>query len=136
MINVATYSMAGVTHETWTDSWGRKWRISRTRGRLNFNYPAHAALRVHVHHRDGYRCLRCAAKAEVPAYYDGKNPLTTDVMLRGWPVILVLDHITPRAAGGLHTVGNLQTLCETCNLRKLGEDMAVIGAFRRRGDRG
>jgi hypothetical protein len=120
--------------EVWTDAWGHSWRVSTTTGRLNFNYPAHAALRVHVHHRDGYRCQRCGVPAAaVPSSYSGRDPLQTAVIHRGWPLLLVLDHVIARAAGGSHHVDNLQTLCELCNLKKLREDMPLIRLRRAAG---
>lgn len=116
----------------WTDFRGNTWRVSTTKQRLNFKYPAHAALRVHVHHRDDYRCVRCGVTAiKVPANYDGRDALATTVQRNGWPVLLVLDHIIPRAANGGHGHKNLQTLCEVCNGKKVAEDISAIAKYRR-----
>ena len=113
--------------ETWTDHLGRVWPVVQSCRRLKFKYPAHAALRVHVFHRDGFKCCRCPAHAiDVPAEWDGRDALSTNVRGNcGFPVLLVLDHIRTLRAGGRSTVQNLQTLCETCNRRKLHEDLVV-----------
>lgn len=55
-------------------------------------------LRFEVLKRDGFTCQYCGAHP--PA------------------VLLVLDHITPVAAGGDTTADNLVTACETCNQGK------------------
>ena len=36
----------------------------------------------------------------------------------GREVMLTKDHIHPKSHGGLNDVGNLQTMCESCNTRK------------------
>lgn len=57
-------------------------------------------LREAVLKRDGYKCLKCGS--------------TTD---------LEVDHVQPVALGGRTEMGNLQTLCESCNWNKgLGSD--------------
>lgn len=61
--------------------------------------PISAKLRYRVLHRDGSKCRRCGRTIE-----DG--------------VKLVIDHIIPRAWGGLTEIENLWTLCEECNLGK------------------
>ena len=113
----------------WTDHTGRSYRLPTTRRRLKFKYPAHAALRAFVFHRDGYACKRCPATAEtVPAAYDGKQTLWTNTKVKSkglsheWADFLVVDHILTLRAGGKNHPDNFQTLCETCNKRKIRED--------------
>jgi 5-methylcytosine-specific restriction endonuclease McrA len=53
------------------------------------------SLRTQVFERDAYRCRNCG----------------------GWHD-LHADHITPESKGGPTTLENLQTLCQTCNLKK------------------
>ena len=71
-------------------------------------YEAHKAqeraamtpqMRYDVLARDGYRCVRCGATAEMGA-------------------VLHVDHIIPVSKGGKTEMDNLQTLCEDCNLGK------------------
>ena len=57
------------------------------------------SLRYDILKRDGYRCKICGASAS-----DG--------------VKLHVDHIIPVSKGGRTEPGNLQTLCERCNLGK------------------
>lgn len=52
-------------------------------------------LRQAIHQRDGWRCLHCG---------------TTER--------LELDHIRPWSKGGKTEIGNLQTLCRSCNYEK------------------
>lgn len=52
-------------------------------------------LRKAVFERDAYRCVSCS----------GFHNLT-------------LDHKTPESLGGKTTIGNLQTMCGSCNSRK------------------
>lgn len=106
----------------WTDAWGRQWAVVRSPYALKFKIPCHAALRRHVFYCDGYMCRHCGAKAiDIPENYDGRLTLQTDTFVRGtgWRDVLILDHIVTRKAGGLNAVENLQTLCETCNRRKI-----------------
>jgi 5-methylcytosine-specific restriction endonuclease McrA len=99
---------------------------------LNFSYPAHAALRAFVFHRDGYACKRCDAKAiNAPVDYDGRHCLWTDTFTgSGTRDLLILDHILTLRAGGKNVHENLQALCETCNRRKQKEDKAAAAAWR------
>lgn len=113
--------------KVWTDYLGRQWPEVISSFRLKFKYPAHAALRAHVFHRDGYRCIRCEARAiNVPPAYDGKAVLFTNTAVSsGYPDMLILDHVLTLRAGGRSVVENLQTLCETCNRRKIPADRAA-----------
>lgn len=120
---------------TWTDYKGQVWPVVKSVRRLKFKYPAHAALRAHVFHRDGYRCARCGlAASHVPEGYDGSDALPTTEIRGGFPVLLVADHALTLRAGGKSVVENLQTLCETCNRRKQREDRAAIAELSRRTD--
>jgi hypothetical protein len=58
--------------------------------------PRH--LRVAAFHRDGNTCQHCERKFPVARLH--------------------ADHVLPVARGGLTTLGNLQTLCGPCNLKK------------------
>jgi 5-methylcytosine-specific restriction endonuclease McrA len=115
---------------TWVDHKGQVWPIIISKRRLKFSYPAHAALRAFVFHRDGYQCIRCPAKASViPENYDGTETLFTDTLVNGGHRdVLIVDHILTLKAGGINAVENFQTLCETCNKRKQREDKAAVTA--------
>ena len=58
-----------------------------------------AGVRSKVLARDGYRCRHCGISAALGA-------------------ILHVDHIIPVSKGGTSDMGNLQTLCQDCNLGK------------------
>ena len=60
-----------------------------------------AGLRYDVLTRDGHRCQICGVKA-----------------LDGEDIVLHVDHIKPVSKGGLSTMDNLRTLCQTCNIGK------------------
>lgn len=118
--------------EKWTDWEGRSWPVVQSRRRLNFKYPAHAALRAHVFRRDNFSCRRCGAMAiDVPSDYDGRVALFTNTFVkykklrRCYPDVLIVDHVLTLAAGGRSHIDNLQSLCETCNKKKLPEDLAA-----------
>lgn len=116
----------------WTDHRGQQWPVILSSRRLKFKYPAHAALRAHVFHRDGYRCVRCGAQGiDLPIEFTGRDTLFTNTLARsGRPDVLVLDHVLTLPAGGRSTIENLQTLCDTCNKRKQPEDKAAVMAQR------
>ena len=116
----------------WTDFAGVTRRVVTSRDRLKFHCPSHAALRAHVFHRDGFSCVRCGAVAvNVPDKYDGRYGLSTNPRARPRESdTLVVDHILTRKAGGTNVVENLQTLCETCNKRKIKEDVIAATEFR------
>jgi hypothetical protein len=65
-------------------------------------------LRCKVLHRDNFSCCQC-----------GRSPANVI------GVVLHIDHIFPWSKGGETVLGNLQTLCEMCNLVK--GDLAPIG---------
>lgn len=58
-------------------------------------------LRFLVNRRDRFTCCAC-----------GRSPATHP------GVVLHVDHIVPWSQGGETTLGNLQTLCEVCNIGK------------------
>lgn len=121
-----------VSPQFWVDHRGRKWPVSTSTRRPKYKYPAHAAMRAYVFHRDGYKCCRCPAKAAVvPEDYTGHDTLFTDTILKsGYPDMLIVDHVLTLKAGGRNVVDNFQTLCETCNKRKQKEDRAAAEKHR------
>jgi superfamily II DNA or RNA helicase len=62
------------------------------------------SLKEQVKRRDGHRCLACGATKH-----------------------LQVDHVIPVHLGGLTDIGNLQTLCRECNLRKGTVPMRFTG---------
>ena len=118
--------------DVWTDFEGGIWPVIQSLRRLNFKYPAHAALRRHIFHRDAYACVRCDAMALfIPEKYDGHKTLHTNTIISsGYRDVLILDHILTLRAGGRNIISNFQTLCETCNKRKQKEDIAAAKIFR------
>jgi hypothetical protein len=62
--------------------------------------PIPARLRFSVLMRDGFRCRYCGRAASEP------------------DVVLHIDHVIPRAAGGLTMENNLVASCAECNLGK------------------
>lgn len=63
--------------------------------RPRHNYTISDADRAYIYKRDGHQCLKCGSDSD-----------------------LTIDHITPRAYGGLDVRGNYQTLCFSCNSSK------------------
>ena len=121
--------------ETWTDHLGRVWPVIASSRRLKFKTPLHAAIRVFVYHRDGFKCVRCGCRAVGDtAAYDGRYTLETErVLANGFRDLLVIDHVLTLLAGGRNVVENFQTLCESCNRAKMREDRAATLAHRQRG---
>jgi len=62
-------------------------------------------MRLRILKRDFYRCVKC-----------GRSPATH----RG--IVLHIDHIIPFSKGGDNSFGNLQTLCNKCNLGKADDE--------------
>lgn len=90
--------------------------VPRWKGRLNFKLHAHRAIRVQVFRRDDFTCQGCGYRppdSMIPPDYDGRYTIGN----YPWPM-LQIDHVYPRAFGGLPVMDNLQTLCEHCNIRK------------------
>ena len=125
------YAKAG---PTWTDFRGTQWPLITSVRRLKFSYPAHAAIRAHIFHVDGYKCRQCGLAAiKIPDQYTGRKTLVTDRKdAMGYAICLVVDHITCLQAGGINELANFQTLCEICNLRKGREDKLAVTAWRSR----
>jgi len=108
----------------WTDHTGRVWPAIQSGRRLKFKNPLHAAVRAFVFYRDGYKCVRCGCAAIGDTKnYDGRYTLQTNTMVSsGFPDMLVVDHVLTLRAGGRNAVDNFQTLCETCNRKKIPFD--------------
>lgn len=117
---------------TWTDAWNVEWHQTTSNRRLKFKIPCHAAIRKHVFFVDGYKCQRCDAKAvDIPEHYDGRYTLKTDTKTStGYWDCLVVDHVLTLKAGGKNEVSNMQTLCETCNKKKMKEDLMETAKHR------
>lgn len=81
-----------------------------------------AKMRAAVYARDGYRCMSCQWAPDIPEGYDGRHALGEVEQCRASGVyrvrILELDHVYPESLGGKFELGNLQTLCNSCNSRK------------------
>lgn len=73
----------------------RWWLPDAIKPRLRYRARIPAAVRNAVFERDAFRCLHCNAAHD-----------------------LTLDHIVPWSVGGSDEIGNLQTLCRSCNARK------------------
>jgi 5-methylcytosine-specific restriction endonuclease McrA len=118
---------------SWTDHLGKVWKPINSVRQLQFKISTHAAMRAFVFHRDNFCCLRCGARAiDVPDLYCGRYSLETDTFLKdGCRDVLILDHILTRKAGGLNHPINLQALCDTCNKRKIPEDLRATSEFLR-----
>lgn len=103
--------LATVAPKTWTDHLGRTWRTPTIRGRLKCGKTlGYAALRAYVFHRDAYTCQWCGVRSSVE--HEG--------FLGGPAWCLVPDHVISRRNGGAHHPANLQTLCGSCNAKKVG----------------
>lgn len=63
--------------------------------------PVSVRMRFKILERDRFRCVAC-----------GRSPATHPGL------VLHVDHKIPRAGGGESVVGNLQSLCQDCNLGK------------------
>ena len=75
--------------------------LMRGSGRT-YRSPLRPSLRWEVLERDGHRCLGCGRAAGEPG------------------VKLEIDHVLPVCAGGTDEIGNLRTLCASCNRGKGG----------------
>lgn len=68
-------------------------------------------IRREILERDDFRCVFC-----------GSGGRFSDI-------ILEIDHITPRSAGGGNEPENLRTLCQLCHLIRHGRKPKVLGTF-------
>ena len=59
-------------------------------------------IRLAIYMRDEFKCVYCRRK----------------LINTASPYDLTLDHLTPRALGGDHSLKNLATACRSCNSRK------------------
>lgn len=117
--------------DLWLDCFGNYWPTIKSKNRLKFKYPLHAAVRKHIFHIDGYKCRACGMQAEkIPDGWDGKYTLPTINIVNGSTVLLVIDHVRSLKSGGDNSIGNFQTLCEKCNLKKLKQDFIDIRSYR------
>ncbi len=57
--------------------------------------PVNASIKLKVFQKDKYRCVECGANSD-----------------------LTIDHIVPVSKGGSDLLHNLQTMCQSCNLKK------------------
>ena len=62
--------------------------------------------RADIFARDGYRCVYCGQTFS--------------------PGDLTIDHIQPRVRQGDHSVGNVVTACQACNVRKGSQRLAAF----------
>lgn len=116
----------------WTDCFGKQWPLIKSKRRLKYKYPLHAAIRKHVFHTDNYQCRNCGDKAiNIPKNWDGKSTLQTNKILKsGFRDMLVVDHILTLKAGGKNEISNFQTLCETCNKAKIKQDKSMALQYK------
>lgn len=121
-----------IANNFWIDCFGNTWPVIKSKRRLKFKYPLHAALRKHIFHRDNYQCKHCGITADdIPEGWDGTTTLfSQSPLINGFKTVLVVDHILTLLAGGLNVPENLQTLCETCNRKKIKIDLQNISAYR------
>lgn len=91
-------------------------RIAKSRRRARIRGRENEAIDpIRVFERDGWRCQLCHRKlrAEDRGTYKPQAP--------------ELDHVTPLAAGGTHTWGNVQATCRSCNHSKGGTPVGQLG---------
>lgn len=69
--------------------------LSDDRPKIAGKKPIPPRMRLHVFERDGYRCRICGSSSKLRA-----------------------DHVFPESRGGRLELGNLQTLCASCNSAK------------------
>ena len=104
-------------------------RTSRHRPKISRR--KRARIRLAVYERDGYACVDCGWKPEIPDDYRGENALAGPAPAAALEQpgrhpsqqlarirILTLGHKTPYGQGGQFTIDNLQAQCSTCNYQK------------------
>lgn len=92
-------SSARIEEEIWTDHWGQSWKVIPIKTPNNKAQIRYRALTTHIFHRDENKCCFCGSKTN-----------------------LSLDHIVPKRFGGSNHPQNLQTLCRSCNSKKVRID--------------
>jgi 5-methylcytosine-specific restriction endonuclease McrA len=86
----------------WTDHEGKLWKVIPLCYGNNYSKvkARSKALKNFVFHRDENKCRHC-----------------------GSTIWLSLDHIKPKRIGGSNHPNNLQTLCHSCNAKKVKTDL-------------
>lgn len=104
-------------------------RNSRHRPKVSMRLRAEIRLAVYI--RDGYACVDCGWKPEIPDGYHGESALAGSAPAEALEQpgrhpsqqlaavrILTLGHKIPYSRGGQFTVDNLHAQCSTCNYQK------------------
>lgn len=96
------------------------------------------ALRFKVFLNKGHQCMHCGIWGDrilewheaVPRTKGNHLDLFATNPFTGKLVLMTMDHIVPKSLGGSNSYGNMQTLCERCNIRKgpLSEEEAQVKA--------
>lgn len=101
------------------------------RHRPKISKAKRARIRLAVYERDGYACIDCGWKPDIPEDYDGTYALAGPAPAEALTEpgrhpsqqlaavrILTLGHEIPYSQGGAFVIGNLKAQCSTCNYQK------------------
>ena len=89
---------------------------------IRYGVEYHDIDRQEVFERDGWRCQLCHCKVN-------RKALRSKTTGRLHPRNAHLDHIVPFAAGGAHTIDNVQCLCLRCNVSKGKQKIGQLRIF-------